>query len=1054
MSQLSDDFDEDSEYSIGTVLWINLDGYPWWPARVIHESECDFPSLEVERIPKGQILVEFFNDQNHFCLVEKKNARPFPDAEIYKLAKSDTTYRKTIIGAAKEAKEFMEVRRNTKSITTAGAQRTSSTDLEMRKNRKYRDDRLGDDVQGESGNERQLDKQRGKRRPSDADLPPSAKSRSKGGRDSNLRHNLDGKLMLSKSDTLQRKQRKRSPSPPKATNDDSRSSSPSKPAQRKPNREVMAKNAETRQSNERLKRRQISHDHEPTPRNNADDVSTAREPIEDQQAAPSKRMSGGNKSAATFHYERESSDSYNSNHQDDRSLHKRRTERDRRESSKFDRNVEMVTRVEERNNRRLTKTKSNNTKRDSESLRKESSSEDELSVLGKRRGENDLGTFRNVRRRRASSPEPATRKTRKQRSMRKMDIESDSNDDRTTKNERGYQHLKDETMSEGNENQNLSKAESDNDKNENQENLVNICTDGTWNWMRIADYVPNDLVIQPLDKLSRKQLFLILKRREIELRRCRLQTWKVECELEKDRLSNGDEVEIAFKKVEGAVKDLVHWVHSRSELDTEKKRNSPQTPIGDGFMEHLSDLDKQSYQEKEENICGAAHELRRMSFDPSGVEFKDNLQRLVQAMEAVTNVSRRTAFCLKDLISHWTDIYMFKKKDTEKRRRVESNGKDDHLDTCNDKNRDSEPVGLSHRDKKSSWKGEKPDASDEVKVGYEMSRDESDSKDRFTGAYDPHSKNFKVKDEGGGIRSSGKGSLGNEVVDDEKSSSERRERLYFKKNTTNDISRNDIVDSHGTGDSVQRKEKSRNHVYEKEGPDWEGGKRKLTNGVKRASHDSGSSSDDPNRNEVKKRRTEQRGKSDFGQKETLKRGRTGFVCNERGRLSDEKKRKPVDGDYSDSEIKSRSEAPGGRKNGSFNSGGASNLSKERYDTTMQLTKRLKMLMKKIDKTLGAGERSAKDWSLLFDQIEKEVYLRCGRVGEKYRQSITSVTRSFQQLAQKVAVTDEDPKALKNDEVAIALRRAFRTIGDDSSSAIERLVSLCVSQTKTDKENRK
>lgn len=72
-----------SSFVVGTVLWINFSGYPWWPGRIIDKSDCNFSSLRTERILPHQVLVKFFNDNDRFCIVEKTKTAPFRKDEFY-----------------------------------------------------------------------------------------------------------------------------------------------------------------------------------------------------------------------------------------------------------------------------------------------------------------------------------------------------------------------------------------------------------------------------------------------------------------------------------------------------------------------------------------------------------------------------------------------------------------------------------------------------------------------------------------------------------------------------------------------------------------------------------------------------------------------------------------------------------------------------------------------------------------------------------------------------------------------------------------------------------
>lgn len=70
-------------FSAGTVLWVSLPGFPWWPARVIDISEVDYTPTEDEKFAQNLVLVMFFYDNNRFCFAEKGATRPFRMDEFY-----------------------------------------------------------------------------------------------------------------------------------------------------------------------------------------------------------------------------------------------------------------------------------------------------------------------------------------------------------------------------------------------------------------------------------------------------------------------------------------------------------------------------------------------------------------------------------------------------------------------------------------------------------------------------------------------------------------------------------------------------------------------------------------------------------------------------------------------------------------------------------------------------------------------------------------------------------------------------------------------------------
>lgn len=100
---------EDIVFAVGSVLWAQLEGFPWWPARVVLEEEVDFASLRVASIADNQTLVLFFNDRNRFCLIEKSRTHPFRLDSFYKARRAQRgKYSRDIISAINDAWAFID----------------------------------------------------------------------------------------------------------------------------------------------------------------------------------------------------------------------------------------------------------------------------------------------------------------------------------------------------------------------------------------------------------------------------------------------------------------------------------------------------------------------------------------------------------------------------------------------------------------------------------------------------------------------------------------------------------------------------------------------------------------------------------------------------------------------------------------------------------------------------------------------------------------------------------------------------------------------------------
>lgn len=79
----ADDTSLDESFAVGTVLWVDLDGYPWWPARVVTKKDVNFTSSSYTDVPLDAVLVQFFNDNDRFTIISKKRTAAFQKDRFY-----------------------------------------------------------------------------------------------------------------------------------------------------------------------------------------------------------------------------------------------------------------------------------------------------------------------------------------------------------------------------------------------------------------------------------------------------------------------------------------------------------------------------------------------------------------------------------------------------------------------------------------------------------------------------------------------------------------------------------------------------------------------------------------------------------------------------------------------------------------------------------------------------------------------------------------------------------------------------------------------------------
>lgn len=71
------------KYKVGDVLWVNLEGFPWWPATVIDPTPSELDNLKIPSVPTDRLVVRFFNDNDRYSLTSDPNIRPFRRDAFY-----------------------------------------------------------------------------------------------------------------------------------------------------------------------------------------------------------------------------------------------------------------------------------------------------------------------------------------------------------------------------------------------------------------------------------------------------------------------------------------------------------------------------------------------------------------------------------------------------------------------------------------------------------------------------------------------------------------------------------------------------------------------------------------------------------------------------------------------------------------------------------------------------------------------------------------------------------------------------------------------------------
>lgn len=595
-------------------------------------------------------------------------------------------------------------------------------------------------------------------------------------------------------------------------------------------------------------------------------------------------------------------------------------------------------------------------------------------------------------------------------------------------------------------------------------------TNGTWDLERIADYVPDRYLAQPYNLLSHEQLLVLLNQRETELRRCRLQLWRADCKLKKDQLSSPREVEISLKRIENLVNELMDWAHTRHRIDQDKKRSPTD---GDNsrvldFCDYLSGDDKITFHEKEEKICEAAHDIRRIRFDPDKADTKSLAERLFKVMQVASKVSRRASLALKNMVALWADIYMFnelmrkqgiehgsgkgaseasgKRRDEDlsahsdasdcedSRRRKKVFQKDSDGDLVNAESRNMEREGRilnSHREIRRSSGSNK----EETLEGHK-NRNSTAGKNPLDGKRDS-----KL-----GV-SHGKWS----PYDDRERSLIEVDKIATNANSSESGAHSveeEQPNREVLAERESRKEKAISRHRKMERPRSSlNGTLKKPKGSEQA-EDSGHSTSGDEFNQMDSENLHSG--DDRDQKGASKRIRTGMKKQGNDKRSAEEANGGVADDaglYGGS--KPEKTGPKGRRNGSNNGddGVKVALSNERQRALITLRSQMHILRK--IRTMVSGDRGADVYGV-SEVTEKLVHKRCanGSDSGKYDRCIKSVLRAIQQLLRRKYNENDDAKLVEEDEVAVVLKKCFASTRKDLPTAVGEFLNLCLKQTQT------
>lgn len=95
------------KYKVNQVVWALIEGFPFWPGRVVQAEAHHLKALHCDKLPPNHYVVSFFNDNNQYQACEAKNILPFHDANrLHQVEKQkDNT---DLYNAFIEAKAFLK----------------------------------------------------------------------------------------------------------------------------------------------------------------------------------------------------------------------------------------------------------------------------------------------------------------------------------------------------------------------------------------------------------------------------------------------------------------------------------------------------------------------------------------------------------------------------------------------------------------------------------------------------------------------------------------------------------------------------------------------------------------------------------------------------------------------------------------------------------------------------------------------------------------------------------------------------------------------------------
>lgn len=202
------------------------------------------------------------------------------------------------------------------------------------------------------------------------------------------------------------------------------------------------------------------------------------------------------------------------------------------------------------------------------------------------------------------------------------------------------------------------------------------------------DCVPDEKFISPYFQLDKKDLIVLLERRDRELSRSLLMVWKQGALLRKDSVVHDAR---KVSKECANVFDLTDSLQAAADKHRtgciESKPHSTLANGDDGRINSVANCEhcKATFSLMEDLACSMAHKLSEIFFSPD-VDIRPVIHRLLSVVEKVWPTSKRAALAVRNVASLWADVYAFfledKRDDNGDRKGIVRDGEsDDKIDS-------------------------------------------------------------------------------------------------------------------------------------------------------------------------------------------------------------------------------------------------------------------------------------------------------------------------------------------------------------------------------------